>query len=162
MTESDDLGASFACTAQVGDGGSDQEMQMAGALGAVGPLHAGPGGCNEGFLRDDALLVLVVITDEDDGNPSPGSPGDPPDWFADLVAAKLGIESNIVLLSLVGQNDQPDIGGTGCVRGERLMELTDMFTYGFVGDVCLPGYDAFFADAVGHIDDACETFTPAG
>ena len=60
-----------AVVANAGPGGSgDFALRITG----TGSL-AGAGGCNQGFLRDDALLVVVVITDEYDGegDPEPGN-----------------------------------------------------------------------------------------
>ncbi len=52
-----------------------QRRREAGAGDARGrqrrPLN-GPGGCNEGFLRDDAILVVIIITDEEDDNSDRG------------------------------------------------------------------------------------------
>ena len=55
------------------------------------------GGCNEGFLRDDAILVVTFITDEEDT----GSAGNPDSWKQTLVDAKGGNEEAIVVLGLV-------------------------------------------------------------
>ncbi|MEZ4450960.1 MAG: hypothetical protein R3B09_15875 [Nannocystaceae bacterium] len=53
-----DLEGTFACAATIGlDGG----VQIGSALvAAVGPILNDPGGCNEGFLRDDALANGLV------------------------------------------------------------------------------------------------------
>jgi hypothetical protein len=50
---------------------------------------AGPGGCNEGFLRPDTTLHVIILTDENDE--SPGFDGDPEYWrgyTARVIAAK--------------------------------------------------------------------------
>ena len=44
----------------------------------------------------------------------------------------------------------------------RLNAFTEMFTFGFLGRVCEPSYDAFFTQAIDVIDAACEGFTPVG
>jgi hypothetical protein len=36
--------------------------------------NAGPGACNEGFLRPDSLLVLIILSDEDDCSVLPDHP----------------------------------------------------------------------------------------
>jgi hypothetical protein len=171
MTDLDDLDASFPCAAQVGTGGIPFERPMDTLRAAIGPSHQGAGGCNEGFIRDDALLVAVIITDEEDHLQSQviqnGSEGEPPDWFSDVVALKGGIEENIVVLSLVGTpgpNQCPVEGGEheGAEVAARLIEFTNMFTHGTVGDVCAPSYDGFFLDAISVIDVACDGFVPAG
>lgn len=171
MTEEDELETTFPCAAQVGTNGIPFERPMDTMRAAVSPAMVGPGACNDGFVRDDALLVVVVITDETDHLQSNviqnGSQGDPPDWFADVVARKGGIEENIVILSLVGNpppNECPVDGGEheGAEHASRIIEFTQMFTHGTVGDVCASGYEQFFADAIAVVDLACEGFTPAG
>lgn len=171
MTDLDDLEAAFPCAAQVGTGGIPFERPMDTLRAAIGPMHQGAGGCNEGFIRDDALLVVVVITDEQDHLQSKviqnGSQGDPPDWFADVVALKGGVEENIVVLSLVGTpapNQCPVNGGEheGAEVADRIIEFTNMFTHGTVGDVCAPSYEGFFLEAISVIDVACDGFVPAG
>ena len=51
-------------------------------LTALSPEYMGDGGCNANFLREDAVLVVTIITDEDDSGNDPyfTSPGDPAGW----------------------------------------------------------------------------------
>src|SRR5690606_5187474 len=63
--EQPDLVAAFTCMGSRGFAGPGDEQTMSSMLAAVGPLVA-PGQCNEGFLRDDAILVVTIITDEED------------------------------------------------------------------------------------------------
>lgn len=158
----DDLESAFTCAARVGDGGSTDEHQVEAALAAISPELAAPGACNEGFIRDDALLVLVIITDEDDEH---GSLGEPDDWFADIVARK-GVESNVVTLTLAGISPpnecDPDVPFGDAVPGTRIREFTQMFTYGRFGDVCADNYAPFFDTSLEIIHDACVNFTPEG
>lgn len=156
MTEADDLGPRFACAAQVGTGGSSVERPIAAALQALGPELADAGGCNEGFVRDDALLVLVLITDEEEE----GSGGAPPDWYEELVALRGGVETNVVVLSLIGP-EQP-VCLVAAEVAYRIVEFTGMFTYGSVGQICADTYQPFFHDAIAVIDQACDHFTPPG
>ncbi|MBI5490634.1 MAG: hypothetical protein HY905_25090 [Deltaproteobacteria bacterium] len=46
------------------------EQQLKSIVRAVGD-QAAEGGCNEGFLRPDAALILLVVTDENDGSVRP-------------------------------------------------------------------------------------------
>lgn len=164
----DELESAFTCTANVGAGGDTNERQIEAALRAIGPELAGPGACNEGFLRDNALLVIVLITDEDDpGAPLPGqgSAGDPSSWFTEVVARK-GVETNVVVLALAGlpppnacNYDQPF---EGAQIGWRIEQFVKRFTYGRMGDVCTDDYSGFFAAALELISDACIDFTPQG
>jgi hypothetical protein len=159
-----DLDAKFACIAQVGISGSGDEVQAQAAYQAVSPELNAPGACNEGFIRDDALLVVVIVSDEDDaGDCIPffgclgGSVGDPPDWFMQFEQYKNGIQENIVMLALIGTTAQNSCGADHCTR---LIALTNWFFNGSIGDICAPSYETFFADAISVIDDACDNFTP--
>lgn len=165
MTHADPaLAENFACVANVGTGGDGNEKPMQAIEQALGVMSL-PGQCNDGFLRDDAILVVTFITDEEE---DPGkSPGDPPDWVADLVALKNGNEEAVVVLGVFGDNDRPDgtcpPGGLmdteGADPGYRLREFVESFRYGVVGSVCAPDYAPFFTEAVSVIDGACDAFT---
>ncbi len=119
--------------------------------------------CNEGFLRDDALLVIVMITDEEDFE---DSEGDPVSWYESVVAAKGGDEERVVVLSLVGHpkpNDCIPTQWTGMMGAEiatRILQFTSIFPYGYVGDICSADYEPFFSEAIEHIDTVCSI--PAG
>ncbi len=155
MTEEDDLATKFACAATVGTRGNPTERPVEALLAALSPDLTAPGGCNEGFLRRDALLVVVVITDERDK-----TDGDPAQWFTDLVAIKSGIETNIVMLSVIVNAASTMTCASGVA--DKIESMTNMFTNGFVGDICSPPFDMFFTQAISVIENACDGFTPPG
>lgn len=64
-----DLSTTLGCMMNVGDRGCGFEMQLEAVYRA---LHD-PIPENQGFLRSDALLVVVIITDEDDCSVDPTS-----------------------------------------------------------------------------------------
>jgi hypothetical protein len=181
MTENDNLDNKFNCAARVGVSGNGDEHPIEALLTALRPPLTDVGGCNEGFLRDDALLVVVIITDEEDDHetaetacsttPEPGSPGDPGTWFDDLITVKGGEEDKIVVVSLVGPDamagdmcpmlDKCNGGVVGAEVASRILELTRMFTYGFVGPVC-QDYGPIFQESIAVIKTACEEFGPVG
>lgn len=171
MTVEDELEDTFGCTAKVGTDGDVWEKPVAASLRALGSELNAEGACNEGFLRDDALLVLVLITDEDDQPPGPvgsGSPGKPGEWFDALVELKGGNEANVVVLALVGTDGikypntcpQGNDGEQGAEVALRLLDFVERFSYGYVGDVCADDYDGFFTDTLSLIHTACEGFDP--
>ena len=98
MTNMDNLGAKFSCAADLGTNGSGEEKVGDALVGAVSAVQNGAGGCQDGFLRDDALLVIVILTDEDDAEHSAGGAQA---WFDAVVASKQGQSDNVVVLSLV-------------------------------------------------------------
>jgi hypothetical protein len=61
-----DLGNKLACRANVGTSGSGIEMPLLMTKWSLGERVAD--NTNAGFLRDDALLAIVVLTDEDDAS----------------------------------------------------------------------------------------------
>jgi hypothetical protein len=174
MTEADqDLEEAFACVGKVGTTGWGGEQQAEAALEAVSDALGGPGACNEGFLRDDAILVLTIITDEEDaliagGVVTGGSAGEPADWVSALVAAKDGRNDAIVVLGLVGDADLPNpicVGASdagGADPAPRLRAFFDAFDYNVVGSVCAPDYTPFFQEAIGVIDTTCDNYVPEG
>jgi hypothetical protein len=68
----------FACIAALGETGCTFEHQFAAVTRALGidGLGAAPAE-NQGFIRPDALLAVVLLTNEDDCSASPGSSTSP-------------------------------------------------------------------------------------
>jgi hypothetical protein len=167
MTDQDDLDTAFSCAAQVGTAGDAYELVMEGMLAAIDGTHADPGECNEGFIRDDALLVVVIITDEADGpGDAEGAPpytsvGDPMSWYDGVIAAKLGIPENAAALALVNYTGGPCEPTYGYDDGANIVEFVTMFgENGFLGGICELDYGPIFGQAVGIIEGACENFVP--
>ncbi len=147
------LGDTFACLAQVGVDGNSQERQAEAMVRAISPDLQEEDGCNEGFLRDDAILVVTVITDEADEH----SPDDPAAWWNALVAAKADDAAAVVVLGLL-----PD-GGVACEQEDvspRLDAFVGMAEKGLSASVCEPDYSPFFAQAVDLITATCDDFVP--
>ncbi|MBK8240392.1 MAG: hypothetical protein IPK74_33120 [Deltaproteobacteria bacterium] len=162
MTPVDDLARTFACTGRVGVEGSGIERPMDATIAAL--TGEGVGACNREFLRRDALLVLTIITDEDD---AADSRGDPSSWYDSIVAVKHDDAQRVVVLSLVGvprpnacPPGPPDLAGAEVAT--RLLEFTEMFEYGSSGDVCDDDYAAAFDAALQRIAAACDVATPVG
>ncbi len=146
------LADTFACVATVGVNGDSEERPMEAMVEAV-TTQSGPGTCNSGFLRPDAILVVTFISDEEDVGKSAG---DPTSWRDALVAAKGGDEQAIVALGLIG-------GDGSCPDAEfspNLKTFAESFTFGSWGPICAPSYAPFFDQAVMVIDNACDIFVP--
>jgi hypothetical protein len=170
---SDTFASEFECAAVVGTEGNPIEQQASALVEAVSsPLNAGDG-CNQGFLREDALLVFLVISDEEDDvndlpEPQGGSLGDPAQWYEAVLAAKGGEPENAVALGLLGGSprfgdcDELSEGLTGAEQTTRLSGFIELFPTHFVGSVCSPDYAPFFAEALEKVAEGCERFVPAG
>lgn len=149
-----DLADSFSCVAQVGVDGSPREAPAAALLASLSPELNAAGGCNDGFLRDDAVLVVTVIGDEDDTV----SPGEPDAWFEALVDLKAGDEQSVVFLGLVGGGSGESTCEDGPIVAPRLVELAERFTFGSASSVCAIDFAPFFESSVSVIDTACDTY----
>lgn len=160
MTEQDDLGTTFSCAAQVGVGGWPLEVPM-DALAAT--LDGGPGSCNDGFLRSDALLVVVLITDEFEG---PGDPeffpsvGTPQSWYDKVISTKAHPD-NAAIVSLINYAGGPCEPMEPVFDGLNIKSFTELFNYGYVGGICAD-YGPIFQRAVSVVDEACMNFMPPG
>jgi hypothetical protein len=160
------LDQQFACAAKVGAGGDSDERVARAVMNALEPARNAPGACNAGFSRPESLLVVVIITDEDDvpdgcdGSGvcmTYGSGGTSAEWYDTVVAHRGGHAQNIVVLSLIGRAlDNP----CGATPASRLLGFTNRFANRAIGDVCAASYASFFVDALPVIDSACQNYEP--
>ncbi|MCH9681269.1 MAG: hypothetical protein K0V04_07545, partial [Deltaproteobacteria bacterium] len=116
-----DISAAFSCAAQVGTAGHPSERPMDGMVAALSDGLNGPGGCNEGFLRDDALLVITFMSDD----PNYEDAGTPQDWFDAVVAAKNGDPSAVVVLGLT--TNPIGCGNENNENGSHWVEFIDLW-----------------------------------
>lgn len=152
MTDADDLVQSFTCAAAVGAGGSGNEQPMLALTNAVTKLNGGDGQCNDNFLRDDSLLVIVYI-----GNENDNSPGTPMQYYQSVLDARFGIPENVVVMAIT---DPP---GNPCGSGASIEFTTFTMLWGengFVVPFCGGDYAPYFQEAIGIIDDACANYMP--
>ncbi|WAS92814.1 hypothetical protein [Nannocystis punicea] len=168
-----DLPAAFDCAASVGQYEAQNDKRpMFAATEAVSAAMNGAGGCDEGFLRSDALLVVVFVSDKDDTNENggTGSPGGPQEWYDALVAAKGGNAGSVVVLGLVGDgnmtgggcapNMAPDMEALAGGPAPRLQEFVSKFSHSAIGSICAADYGPFFTNGITVVDQACDAFTP--
>jgi hypothetical protein len=82
--------------------------------------HLAAGDCNEGFLRDDAWLQVIFISDEDDNSPGWDS-GDPDYWqtYVDAFLATKEDPSKVHLSAVAGPEP---LGCTGAEPGRGYWE----------------------------------------
>jgi len=131
----------------VGTDGSGKEKGIAAAIAAVTePLVSG---ANAGFVRDQATLLLVFLTDEDDcsdGDALDDEPADAcytqgealvpvADLHAELVAAKHG-QGQVLAAGILGTTDGSCAESWPGLRYEALIDATG----GWLGDICSADY----------------------
>jgi len=146
-----ELAETFACLARRGESGDDRLSQA--VVAAVSPELNGPGGCNEGFLRDDALLVVTFVT----ASPDYDSPGTPDEWEKAIITAKHGDANSIVMFGLIlktaemdwCENTKHPIEQLICRFPQRYLEWSYVKDYG-------PAFEA----ATEMVKAACDAFIP--
>lgn len=153
-----DLEGAFTCIASVGIDGAAEVAEV--TVKALADELNAPGGCNDGFLRDDALLVVVAIQDTWDSI----SAGTAQDWADALVEAKGGDADAVVLLVITSDTDDPDglCGYEGVPPGyHKLRTWTELHPHSVFGSICNDqGYAAYFAEAAAMIKTQCDVFVP--
>lgn len=149
-----DLPGTFQCIAQVGGGGRGRIGQALAT--SVSSQLAGIGGCNGGFLRKDALLMVTLIGSwDDEGEPGSElySDGTPEEWAQAVIDAKQGHAESVVML---------DIGDASLPWQDRIWKLTKMFEYSLVTDGLAPDYGPAFKQATDLVEEACAGFVAPG
>ena len=146
-----DLVETFACVAQVGSSGRDWLGEALTA--ALSPELRQPGGCNAGFLRDDALLVVTLVSE----SPDYYSDGTPADWAQAVLDAKHGDSASIVMLGIV---DQLSPEWCEMQTKHRLCDLISRFPYHLTEDCDVPDYGPAFDQAMDLVETACAQFIP--
>jgi len=153
-----DIKNTFECIARVGTWGNNKMGDA--LLGAVSPqLNAtepAPGGCNAGFLRDDALLVLTMIGPEDNPGGSGSAAATWQEWRQAVVDAKHGDENAIVALGIIsGETCLPNID-----PDYRLCNLIPSFPNSILRHLTDEDYGPAFDAAALLALDACSLFVP--
>ncbi len=137
----------FACIATVGASGYGSLGQALTA--AMQSNINDPGGCNNGFLRKDALLMVTFIATGVDYQ-SEGTPGK---WAQAVLDAKQGDDKSIVMLSILNTEAQWD-------PQDRIGTLVKMFPYRHLEDSLADDYGPAFVKAASLVETACAGFTP--
>lgn len=147
--------SSFACMTQAGINYASAHAAES-MVEALSPELNGPGGCNEGFLRDDALLVVTLLSDSYDED----SLGTVEGWIEALRVAKHGDEDAFAVLVLTTDIDvgywqlcHPDIYD---LNKNRLRLLVEGIEHGFIGSICEETFTAFFDETVAEVVELCD------
>lgn len=153
LTNDDDYETLFPELARVGIGGSDKEKGLEAAAYALSPtMTSGP---NAGFLRPDAQLLVVVVSDEEDCSDEGALEGEP------AAECYLRPEQLVPVSELVSdlrdvkrEDDMVQLGAIVGVRdaacqdtypGARYMQ-TAALTGGLIGDICQSNWSNMLTD----------------
>ncbi len=147
--------AMFKCIATVGEG-PKTPVPMTMMQAALSPDML-KGGCNDGFLRKDALLAVIVLNGEQDDL----TPGTPQDWYNAVVAAKGGNEEAIVTLVLSNDLDLPNPKCPGTVLGPNPLRLfAEAAAHGRFESICNDTYVDYLKTMAATIIEQCSLLIP--
>jgi hypothetical protein len=153
-----DPAAAFECVARLGVASGGDSAPVKAMFAALGDGMNSPYGCNAGFLRDDALLVVTLIDTIGDI----WSEGWPFTWNWTLTDKKGGDPDAFVLLAIEYDNYLSD---SPCKpynedNPHRLHEFADEVEHGVKGSICAADYAPYFAEAAALAVEQCELLVP--
>lgn len=166
-----DVSGTFSCAAKVGTGGPSIEMSLLTTEMALTERMAD--GTNQGFLREDALLALVILSDEDDcsrtdNNFTVESDQCHPEWpenvpishFTSTLDTIKGERGRWAAAVIAGPNNcSSDFGDA--LNARRLQQfVSETGTNGVFSSICQGDLSGALADALETFDAACEAFPP--
>ncbi|MCP4675058.1 MAG: hypothetical protein GY854_06055 [Deltaproteobacteria bacterium] len=181
------LGSVFQQMASVGTSGPSYEMPLASLRLALEKVA--PGEPNEGFLREEALFVVVIITDEDDCS-RPDGDNDFSMFSDDCMAAPLKHnlvdlgefqqilesrfgEGGYVVVTIAGASDC-EVSGTMCsandnyggaMLADRLIDFTENYIgteegrNGVFADLCTIELPTALEQALDKMEVVCDEYT---
>ena len=170
-----DVSDTFSCAAKVGTGGPSIEMPLYTAELALTERMSD--GANQGFLREDALLAMVVLSDEDDCSRTDDDfvieDGDSchPEWpenvsidhFIDVFDTVKGERGRWAAAVIAG----PGPGSCSsnqfgdAINARRLQQfVSDAGENAVFSSICQGDLSGALSDALDTFSAACEAFPP--
>ncbi|MEZ4380861.1 MAG: hypothetical protein R3A79_05910 [Nannocystaceae bacterium] len=151
--EQPDLGDTLDCMRKVGLGHDGMRRQVQSVLDAVGVDLNDGGGCNEDFYREDAYLVVMMVTSQGDYF----TDGTPEQWADSLLAHKGGKFNKVFM---VGLYDDGYYGGSSCADvgwdSKSLWSFVDEFYNSTSGSMCEDDYKPYIDEALDFLLEDCE------
>lgn len=159
ITESDNIEEKFACAANVGVWGDSTERQIEAPIAALEGFINSDNQCNAGFVRDDAIAVIFIITDEDILTDVDSQI--PVDTLIDsiyehFVYLKNEDENIVFIVMTIIENGKCNNN----LHKQNIIDLSGRFKYGLVGDLCEEDYSQMFLASVDLINSACLNLDP--
>lgn len=164
--EEPDFADQFRSRVRVGTAGSDEEQGLGAATLTL--ENARQGRPNEGFLRKDANLAVVFVSDENDCTHADDWPGDAaacydaadsltplPDLIRRLGTAPVG--DGVAIVSAIA-GPEAAAGCATATPGFRYQTVTDQLD-GLFEDVCTADYSGLMDEIARQILEPSRTFT---
>jgi hypothetical protein len=155
LTVDDDYEAEFIERAQLGIDGADKEKGLSAALFALGPAMTSSGGPNSGFVRSEAQLLVVFVTDEEDCSDGGALYGQPAEEC--YRQEELLIPVNDFVQDFRDLKPKHDMVQAGAIVGVQNAACEDAFPGsryiktaallgGLIGDICLDNWSTMLTD----------------
>jgi hypothetical protein len=164
--------SAFACAAAVGTSGPSDEMPLAAMRTAFEERMAD--NTNAGFRRQDALLAIVILTDENDCSyEAPvtlnfteslcDSQMEPPANYSAFLDQYTGDHGRWAVATIAGPGPGPCTSAFGDADyAERLVQFSSAAgtSNALVSSICAGDLTAGLTDALELFDTACDNFPP--
>jgi len=148
----------FACVAKVGTDGSGHEQPLSAAKLALTDRIAD--GKNAGFLRPDALLAVVILTDEDDQSDDASSNPIPVDQFISTFDSVKGDHAKWATAVIAGPGPGQCMSAFGSAEeGVRLKDyVTKAGQQAIFSSICEGDLAKALDEALHTFQAACDSF----
>ena len=166
-----DVATTFSCAAELGSMGAHIEMPLYAVKLAFDDRIAD--GTNVGFLRDDALLAIVILTDEDDcsreddgftvtGGKTPCDDAEPVGPYKQFLDDTTGGPGRWAVAVIAGPGPGVCTSSFGSAdEAVRLKEIVDLAgDTGVFSSICEGDLTGALEQALGTFETACEGFPP--
>jgi len=157
-----DVGGFFTCRSSVGVDGNGRELPIESAFLSVN-------GANAGFVRGDALIAFVILTDEDEGGSENGGNGTPvrPDvtsYIKDIDGIAKGTGRwAAAAIAGPGPGKCTSAGLGDAQEAKRVRQfINGVGKNGVFSSICTGDLSQGLNDALKTFDAACKDFPPSG
>ncbi len=151
-TGQSELEETLDCLRRVGFANSYERPQVQSLLNAVSPKLNAEGACNEGFLRDDAYLVIFMVMSETDYY----TEGTPQEWAKTLLATKGGKFDKVFLIGLFDDGYKGGLCGIPDGNNDDLFEWVDEIYHSSSGSMCEQDYMPHMDKALNYVLSDCQ------
>ncbi len=153
-TDTEDAEELFSDLVNVGICGSGTEMGLEAASLAVS--EGQDSGVSEGFLRDDAQLSLVIVSDEQDS--SPLAVAHYINNYRDIKGERNRDTFNASSLVVLNANNcSQDQRNSGATEGSRYVDVAQQ-SNGILGDICSDDFESIVTDLSLNSSRLVDTF----
>jgi len=158
-TQQPNLSEAVKCISKMGYSDSSTRPDAA-MVWAVAP-NSNAAACNQGFLRSDALLVIVYFTGF---APDQSQLGPPENWANIIYGTKADDEDQVIVIGLIDDTSAESPAYCGAGWGTYVSYSTAFvhlhIKHSVKGSICAEDYRPFFEEGLELIGERCDTEIP--